>query len=258
MTDMSSGMYFTFKGVSSNDMGVYLTKQPTITEAISNGEKLTLPGRSGYVYTADGSWSPVTVKIECAVPLLENRRRARGWLTGFGALCFSDEAAYCYDAGIITASGNAAQFTRLPERRMTVTFTCQPFRRHTDESGDELVLTRDLISGGSWAFKGQGDVNAQPLIAIEGDSDDAFVPLFVNLRRIDVRIRTDVPLYIDCEAGKAFTVDESGRLVGAGSDIELDDDWWELSPCLSEGEYNIVTPPDEINKVTISPRWRFY
>jgi len=240
-------MYVKFRGVRSDDVGALPIGMPQRQVSAVRGDKLTLPGRDGFLTVPQG-YSEITVKQDFAVPDGYDLPAVKKWLNGSGELEFGDNEGYAYDAAVLTASGLASLTKRMDGKRISVTFTCQPFLHRVNEK--QIVLTAADL------FNGDGDVNSMPLLKIEGSGTGT---LIVNGRSMDVALTSGTPLFIDCDAGTAYTV-SSGAVVFAGASVSVDDDWFVLYPKAPAGDtsaWNYVSFSQQITKVTITPRWRF-
>lgn len=244
MKRLAERLTFDFAGKNSEDMGVRLLSQPTIEQPVMRGTKNTLPGRHGFMYTADGGYGEIKVKVDLAVPDPdEYLADALNWLRGSGDLVFSNDEDYAYEASVITAFNRTPITKRLDGQKMTVTFTCQPFRHLVREK--PIVLTEAKI------FKGQGHVASLPLLKVEGSGSES---LMVNDQTMLLTLNSGTPLFIDCDAGTAYAEGESD-LVFAGGQVTLVDDWFQLRP---QGKtQNAVNFTSGISQVTIYPRWRW-
>lgn len=242
-------MYMSFKGVFNDDVGAKLIGMPIRQATAIRGDKQTLPGRDGFLLLPTG-YQEITVKQDIAVPGSEALQAVKRWLSGAGDLVFGDHPDYAYEAAVITVSAMSSIAKRLTGQKLTVTFTCQPFLHLVDER--PIVLTAAKV------FSGLGDVNALPLIAVEGSGAQE---LTVNGRSMDLTLTAGKPLFIDSDAGIAYTLEEGG-MAFAGEKVNVKDDWFELYPGndpmqAQTFEKNSVSFTAGITRVTITPRWRF-
>lgn len=239
-------MFISFKGIRNDDVGARLIKMPTRQETALRGTKQTLPGRDGILLVPTG-YKEITIKQDMIVPDNEDMPAVREWLSGSGDLVFGDFPEYAYDAMIISPFNMSSPMQRLEGQKFTVTFTCQPFRHLVKEKTIELTSGR--------VFNGQGDVNSMPLIKVEGSGSET---LIVNGRSMILTLTSDVPLYIDCDAGTAYTMNNA-TLVFAGDQVIIEDDWFELYPKSRDTSgWNNVNFTSGITKVTLTPRWRWF
>lgn len=238
-------MFMSFKGIRNDDVGARLIGMPIRQATAVRGEKQTLPGRDGFLLIPSG-YQEITIKQDIAVPVSDDLADVKRWLFGSGDLVFGDYPEFAYEATIITPLALSSVAKRLTGQKFTVTFTCQPFLHRVKEK------TIELTSGS--VFNGQGDVNSMPLIKVEGNGSQT---LIVNGRSMLLTLTTGTPLYIDCDAGTAYTMNE-GTLVFAGSLVTVVDDWFELFPkSKNTADWNNVNFTSGITKVTLTPRWRW-
>lgn len=232
--------HFWYRGIDSSDMGVLCTGMPTRQQPPPNGERIKLPGRNGFEWREDGGYDAITIKLPVAIPNNADLGDACAWLSGAGELVFSDEPELAYDAMILTAYNLESQFKRLEGRKATITWTAQPFKHLLQEQ--PIALTSGAV------FAGQGHEEALPLLMVCGDGRQT---LTINQRDLLLELTDGVPLYIDCDAGTAYTVDD-GRYLFAGERVSVLDDWCALLP----GENN-VNFTSGVSELVITPRWRF-
>lgn len=238
-------MFMSFKGVRNDDVGAQLIGMPTRQETALRGTKQILPGRDGFLLVPNG-YQEITIKQDIAVPDSDAMADVKKWLTGSGDLVFGDFPEYAYEALIMTPLAMSSMSKRLTGQKFTVTFTCQPFLHLVKEKAIELTTGK--------VFNGQGDVNSKPLVKVEGNGSQT---LIVNGRSMYLTLTTGTPLYIDCDAGTAYTISDSSY-VFAGSLVMVVDDWFELYPKSRKvADWNNVNFTSGITKVTLTPRWRW-
>ena len=242
-----SDMYMKFNGVRDSDVGARLIAMPTRQVTALRGDKVTIPGRAGFLLATKG-WQEITIKADIAVPDNSNLPAVKAWLRGRGQLIFGDFPTRYYDAVVMTVTPMQSITKRLEGQKMTVTFTCQPFMRAVTE--DQVTITSGSV------FSGLGDVESEPLVKVEGSGAQT---LTINGRSMNLTLTSGTPLFIDNEAGTAYTI-QSSEYVFAGDAVEVDDDWFELRPFYSNTDttnWNNVTLTNGITRVTITPRWRW-
>lgn len=128
----------------------------------------------------------------------------------------------------------------LTGEKWSVTFTCQPFRYRTGDA--------DITCTGTKTVTGNGNIYSMPIVKVEGNGTGT---VKVNDDEITVTVQTGKPLYLDCDAGLAYTI-ENGNKVFAGTSVSVADDWFRLLPTT-----NTVIVSSGLT-ATITPRWRFY
>jgi phage-related protein len=250
-----SAPYFKWKGATSTSKGVYMISMPTRGAAVLNGQKANNLGRDGFTFYDEGGYGAITIKCDVVIPDNDNLDAALAWLNGSGQLTFSDDPNKHWDAMIITSYNRTSPFKRLEGQKMTVTWTCQPFRYLNTEN------TITLTSTGM--FSGQGHVPSRPLIQVSGSSSSAspatlsIVDNNLQTNTMQLVLTSGTSLYIDCDAKAAYTM-SGGAMIYAGQNVMIaaGSDWFELRPAGTTNN-NSVTMSGGITQVVITPRWRF-
>ena len=230
-----------FKGVRNDSVGAKIVGMPIRQATALRGEKEILPGRDGFLLIPTG-YQEITIKQTLAVEN-NNLAQVKSWLSGSGDLIFGDDPTHAYEAMVMTPTALSSVTKRLTGQKFTVTFTCQPFMHLVNES--QIVMTSGSV------FVGQGDVKSMPLVKVEGSGTHT---LTVNGRSMTLALTSGAPLYIDCDAGLAYTMSSNTRTF-AGDKVNILNDWFELNP---SGSNNSVSFPSGITSVTLTPRWRFF
>jgi phage-related protein len=285
-----SDMYMRFKGISNDDVGVRLLSPPIRQVTAVRAKKQNLPGRDGYITTPDG-WQEVTVRIDVAVPDRDDLPAAKRWLTGSGELVFGDDPARVMDAAVLSPLPLQAIARRLEGQKCTVVFTCQPFLRQLNEA--PIVLTSGSVFNGQGdvrAFplicvEGDGEqdliVNGRRMTLALTDG----VPLYIDCDAGTAYVLKDDAPY---DATRTYEVGDTCTHDGdlyrcvqeiatpeawtyshwirelydkdfAGDRVSVLDDWFELNPASEDvADHNNVNFTSGIDKVTITPRWRYY
>lgn len=238
---MDGNPEITYNGVSSEDMGVIVTKLPDFHRAPRRITQTDVPGRSRPVIKDEGGYDTYQTELEInanGVPLSE----IYDWLRGEGWMVSSDDEdfmAYVYLYGQIDDDRFRVEGECFDNLRLTL--TVEPYRREADERA--IVLTQE------GTFGGRGHDAALPLITVTGSGD---VSLMVNGSTVLID-GLDGSLTLDSDAGVAYTgtVDE---MVWAGGMVTLLDGWPELEP---EGGANLINWSGNVTQVVIQPQWRY-
>lgn len=234
----------TFNGVSSEAMGVIVTELPTWHRAQRRISETAIPGRSGAIVQDEGGYDlyTATLRINCngADP-----RDVYAWLRGEGWMISSDEPgykAYVYIYGQIDA--NRMRVGGDCYDNLNVGLRVEPYLREVDEAA--LTFT------GADTFAGKGHDDSAPLLEISGTGDPI---LMVNGATVYLYgLETGAPLYLDAEAGLAYTL-EDGAPVFAGTRVGLEEGEWPY--LLPEGGTNLINWTGSITQVVIRPNWRY-
>ena len=246
--------WFEFKGVKSSDMGVLLRQMPTRFLPGRNYTRKKAAGRDGSILTGDGSYNDVSVRIECSVPDASKLGAVLAWLSGSGALRFSDEPELCYDASVEKEYSRASILNRCEGQRFTVIWTCAPIRRLCPAAADITITS----SGTS--FTAQGTYFALPRLQIYGSG--AFSVTISGGGHSSSMFFTGVPsegIVVDSELMDALTMDGAGllnRCVMSNSD-----DFFRIYPGTNVLSWGLGSGDEEesgsITKIVLTPRWRW-
>lgn len=252
-------MSMSFHGIRNDEVGAKLIGMPIRQSAAISGEKLTIPGRSGFLFAPSG-YGPITIKQDLMVEDSGDLPNAVQWLSGSGKLIFGDDPDFYYDAMVLTPISLQSIMKRLTGQKLSVTFTCQPFRYEVHEFGG-FQVSAQLKSANSrtytGTFRGYGHVNSDPLVALTASAAGT-VRLTVNDRMMIVTASANQTIYIDCDAGTAYT-ESGGDIAFAGGSIAVEDDWYELNPgsLSTANSVTIVSSANMTVTLKITPRWRY-
>lgn len=246
--------WFEFKGVKSSDMGVLLRQMPTRFLPGRNYTRKKAAGRDGSILTGDGSYNDVSVRIECSVPDASRLAAVLAWLSGSGALRFSDEPNLVYDASVEKEYSRASIIPRCEGQRFTVTWTCAPIRRLYPAAADITITS----SGTS--FTALGTYFALPRLAIYGSG--AFSVTISGGGHSSSMFFTGVPsdgIVVDSELMDALTMDGAGLLNRCV--LSNSDDFFRIWPGANTLTWGLGSGDEEesgsITKIVLTPRWRW-
>ena len=242
--------WFEFNGKKSTDMDVRLTDVHLFSRGEARGEQKTVAGRSGYVWLGDGATEAFEIKRTCRAPSTR-LRQISAWLSGAGGLRFSQEENAMYDARVV----KAIEYKRVipgmnPLFEFSVTFSCQPFPRIWPEAAPV-----EITASGT-ELRNPGTAPALPMIEIIGSGDFALTIGMQTLAFTGV----EGGIIVDSELGDALTAD--GALL---ANDRIDGELFQIQPGLNvvswllggTDEENDADTPGSIEKVTITPRWRY-
>ena len=235
--------WFSFKGIDSRDMGIFLKAMPVRYIPGRNITRKHASGVDGSYAYGDGSYNDARVQLECDLRDESKLNDVLAWLTGDGELIFSDEPGFAYDASIEKEYSRASIAARLTGQRFTVTWTCKPFRRMIPAAKSVTFTAAGTISNPGTAY-------SLPKITIRGYGDFS---LHINTQRMDF---TDISggVVLDSELSDAFVLDE--KFPETVLCIEnVYGPFFRLLPGA-----NLITWVEEdganVESVTIEPRWR--
>lgn len=228
--------WFEFRGVRSDAMGVELLSRPQRTQPAANGRSVAVSGRSGRLWIDDGAWDNASVQVQCIAPE-GDMEGILAWLEGSGELRFSDEPDRVYRARVPGGMVRTLPFARLSAQQFAVEFDCEPFR-YLYPAAEEIVLTE------AGAAENPGTAPSQPKIVIAGSGD---ISLTVgNCRMVFEGLEDGIA--VDSEIMECLDL-EGVQLMNGYADMEE-------FPVLQPGS-NAVAWTGEVQKVTITPRWRW-
>ena len=240
--------WFEFKGLRSDEMGIFLKQMPVRSMPGRNITRKTVAGRHGSFAYGDPTYKDVKVRIECDVRDESKISSILAWLTGDGLLRFSDEPGFAYDASVDAEYSRSSIQARLSGQRFTITWTCHPFRRMYPEA-DDLTFTREAT------FTNPGTAPSLPRITIRGRGSFA---LTIGMQTAFFS-GVEGGIIIDSELGDALTLD-GAQLANDKMTGEL----FKIQPGFNVVSWLTGGEDDEgnavsgsISEVVITPRWRY-
>lgn len=117
--------FFSFKGISSNDMPVKILEMFTPSSANQKCESLKIIGRTVPVTYVRDEFDNITCKITLELKKSADFRQLFSWLSGEGKLTTSDEPDKCYTA--LSVKPISSKRINGVYRSITVQFICSPF-----------------------------------------------------------------------------------------------------------------------------------
>ena len=240
--------WFEWSGERCTNYGIVVTELPPITIPKERVETAEIPGRAGSLTIVEGEsvYENIELTAKCYVKNGVDVAVIADWLRGSGTLTFANRPGGYYRARVREEISFEKILRGSEALSFEITFDCMPFFYALD--APDVVIT----SVGATII-GQGGIFAEPLISVTGSGT---VWLFVNDTQVTFS-DLDGTIYIDSEAGMAYTV-ESGSIVFAGSHVVLEDDVWPVLK--AKGARNIVSvrgiSGGTYSSVVIRPRWR--
>ena len=238
-----------FNGRKSSDLGVRVTDAHAFSRGEARGLQAEVAGRSGYLWFGDGAAKAFDVKRSCLAPQSKLREVA-AWLCGAGGLRFSNEPDALYDARVI----KPVEFRRAapgadPLYAFDVTFSCQPFPRFYPEPAPI-----EIAASGA-ALENPGTAPALPRIEIAGSG--AFSLTIGKQTMFFTGVEGGI--IVDSALMDALTADASLL-----ANDKIDGDFFEIPPGKSEVQWleggaddDGSDLPGRVDRVTITPRWRW-
>lgn len=230
-----------YNGISSEDLGLIVTRLPDFHRAPRRYTRTDIPGRSAPVVQDEGGYDTYQTQLEInanGVPL----REIYAWLRGEGWMISSDEPdyrAYVYLYGQIEDTRFRVEDACYDT--LLVPLMVEPYLREVDE---EPVTTDEPMT-----FPGRGSDNAAPKLTLTGSGD---IDLMVNGASVLID-GLDGTIVIDAETGMAYTLD-GGEMAWAGESVTLVNGWPYLLP---EGNTNTINWSGSVSGVVIQPNWNY-
>lgn len=114
---------FWWKGIGSDEMNLIVSKTPTIAKGKKSIEKITIPGRNGFLIIDNGTYEGFVISIECHFDKeTADQDAILAWLDGVGKLSIDNIRQW--DA-VITNSISLKKIVGL-YRSFLIQFECQP------------------------------------------------------------------------------------------------------------------------------------
>lgn len=242
-----SHMSFDWRGVSSADHGVVVTRLPPITLPGRRTQTAVVPGRSGALHIWDGAWDEVLMTVECYLPYEQGAgvsppETLAAWLTGEGWLTLSNRPGRRFRARLTDSVGLAAWVEGFADRIFSLPFWADPFGYEAAPTAYTRTEPFDLVNPGS--------VFAMPLIQLNATGD---ISLTIGEKTADI---AGVPAQIDALPGP-ITIDVAAGLVYKGetnlTGYASTDDW----PLSIPVGISPVSWTGNVTQLTIQPNWRW-
>lgn len=122
---------FYWKNISSDEMGIVVSKTPTISKGKRNIEKISIPGRSGFLTFDHGTYESFIISVECHFNKgTTSQDELLAWLDGLGKLSLDNVRQW--DAVII----NSISLEKVIGlyRSFLIQFECQPIAEAISEN----------------------------------------------------------------------------------------------------------------------------
>jgi phage-related protein len=235
-----SGMSFTWKGVSSDAMGVVVTKLPPIVIPARRDEAVVAPGRSGALHLWDGAWDEVMLPVECYLPYEQGGQVAgwaqlAAWLTGLDWLILSDRPGLRFRARLLDQIAMTSLVAGFSDRLFSLSFWADPF-------GYEAVPT--VISATSaFTLVNPGSVFSEPVIELTATGD---VTLVIGEKTLAIEDVSE-SVMIDVPAGLVYHGDQN--LLASAETAD-----WPMTIPVGASD---VSWTGEVTQIVLRPNWRW-
>lgn len=154
--------YFIWKGINSKDKGVVVKKLPPHTKPTERIEKITIPGRGGFLIQSENCYDVEPIIIECGLKKDANLYDVADWLRGTDKLILSDDETKFYDATII----NSIPFEQIFKywRDFIIQFDVQPFVKSVTKKTKTITTSTSTETV-------LGTHEAIPIITVNGNGN---------------------------------------------------------------------------------------
>lgn len=219
---------FTFKGISSTDMGVFIAEHFPLPVSVAREEEEVIPGRDGIITFQDGSYEGSEISGKIYIKPTTNLDAVVKWLQGWGELTIPGAEDRYYIAKVSNIVP-ITQFIRNEVYSMPLTFKCQPH--------GYLLSANEFVEFKSGTITNEGNIIAKPTIKFTGTS----CSISINGRQFSVNTSEESNIVIDCELEEVVDLTRRAFLPYTGE-----------FPYFDEGE-NTVTCTDGMQ---IKYKWR--
>lgn len=243
--------YFSYKGISSETYGVYITDIGVQSSAEERVEFEPALGRSGDIAFLedddDEVLEDVTRQVDCVLRDPAQMDAVKAWLSGSGALILPDRPGGHYDARIVKQIDFEKIVRTWSRRLFTVNFRLHPYWIH---DGVQDIVINSPTASQLYSISNPGTVSSLPRIKITG-SGDFMVMIGSRVMRFK-----DITggIIVDSAIPDAFSLDAAelrNRNVG-GEFLRIPSGSSTISWIALDEDDNAGT----VTKIEITPRWR--
>lgn len=228
--------YFEFKGLNSyEDFGIIITKTPSSILPQRNVKYEEIKGRNGSLTFDDGTYKDINISVECGFvskQFAEKANEIKAWLSGeFGDLIFSMEDDKKYIAQVVNKVDIKESIRNIGE--FIIIFNCKPFKYSLLENTIVLKNNESIVNMGTFY--------SEPKLKIYGAGN---VSVTINDNTFYIKDLNEY-IYVDSEIEECFMENQllNNKMVGE-------------FPILQRGN-NKIDISDNIDKIEITPRWRW-
>lgn len=165
---------FYFNNISSDEMGVVVSRQPSISKGEKQIEKIKIPGRNGFLVIDNGVYESFIIAIECHLNKnVANIDEILAWLDGVGKL--SLDGVRQWDA--VVANSISLEKVVGNFRSFLIQFDCQPI-------SEEITERSSIITTSPTTFNiSEATAKMMPLVEVAGIGN---VAITVNNRTFNL------------------------------------------------------------------------
>ena len=235
-------MSFGWRGVSSDEYGVVVTKLPPVMIAGKRSETIVVPGRSGALHLQDGAWDEMLLPVECYLPYEQGGSVASletlaAWLQGLDWLTLSNRPNRRFRARLTDQVTLTPLMDGFADRIFALSFWADPFAYEATPTVETHTAPFTLTNPGT--------VFAEPLIELSATGDIGLIigDKIINIEGVPGACVIDVPAGLVYSGGVNLT-----------HSAETDD--WPLT--LPAGSAPIaVSWGGSVTQMVIQPNWRW-
>lgn len=165
---------FYWKNISSDEMGIVVSKTPAISKGKRNIEKISIPGRSGFLTFDHGTYESFIISVECHFNKgVTSQDELLAWLDGSGKLSFDNVRQW--DAVIV----NSISLEKVIGlyRSFLIQFECQPIAEAISENIFVVTTSPTTLNISS------ATTQMEPILEITGTGD---VQVSINNKTISL------------------------------------------------------------------------
>jgi phage-related protein len=165
---------FYFNNISSDEMGVVVSRQPSITKGEKQIEKIKIPGGNGFLVIDNGVYDSFIIAIECHLNKLSvNIDEILAWLDGVGKLSLDNVRQW--DAVVV----NSISLEKVVDnfRSFLIQFDCQPISEEITERTSTITTSPTTLN------ISEATAKMMPLVEVVGTGD---VAITVNNRTFNL------------------------------------------------------------------------
>lgn len=202
-------MYFTYNGISSEDMELKIISFPPPPKAEETTEYTNIPGRETGLVKRKGQYSNTKPQLKFALLDRSRYRAILEWLSGSGKLIYSDEPDKYYNAYFTGTTDYERVSDEILEASMKVTVL--PFARAVNPTIIDLTsATSYVLATNAGTVKGKPIITLKPsgtepvTISINGEDFVVQIPETVSTNGYAITIDSEIMIayYTDTDGNK--------------------------------------------------------
>ncbi|MBU0279215.1 phage tail domain-containing protein [Gemella sp. zg-1178] len=228
---------FSFKGVSSDSLGLVFSYFPNLPTGQKRTQFLTVPGRDGFLTLQDDSLEAISLTLEGHTEA--SRQDLLAFFSGEGDLVFDVYPDRYYRAMVTKGVEVAYPLGNSSLIKFLVVLECEPFSRFIS---NELVPLS--ITDGAFSVNNPYSLKAYPYLKIAGSGLVTFKRDGLFLCSFDLGSDAGAYVEVDSELNSVFVGASSRERTSKGK-----------LPVLSPGD-NIFSVEGNVTSIEIKYNWR--